>query len=165
MKVLLIGSGGREHAIAYALKKSPKIKELHAIPGNPGIAELGVCHAGDVTDIESILKFVKENEIDFTVVGPEVPLCLGLVNLLEDNGYKAFGPRKEAANLEGSKAFAKEFMVKHNIPTALYKEVNTYDDAVSALKEFTYPVVIKADGLAAGKGVVICDSYEMAVTT
>lgn len=165
MKVLLIGSGGREHAIAYALKKSPKIKELHAIPGNPGIAELGVCHAGDVTDIESILKFVKENEIDFTVVGPEVPLCLGLVNLLEDNGYKAFGPRKEAANLEGSKAFAKEFMVKHNIPTALYKEVNTYNDAVSALKEFTYPVVIKADGLAAGKGVVICDSYEMAVTT
>ena len=165
MKVLLIGSGGREHAIAYALKKSPKIKELHAIPGNPGISELATCHAGDVADIDSILKFVKENEIDFTVVGPEVPLCLGLVDLLEDNGYKAFGPRKLAATLEGSKAFAKEFMVKHNIPTALYKEVTNYNDAVNALAEFSYPVVIKADGLAAGKGVVICDCYEMAIGT
>ena len=165
MKVLLIGGGGREHAIAYALKKSPKLKELHAIPGNPGIAELATIHPGDVSDIESILKFVKENEIDFTVVGPEVPLCLGLVDLLEDNGYKAFGPRKLAATLEGSKAFAKEFMVKHNIPTALYKEVSTYEEAVLALNEFTYPVVIKADGLAAGKGVVICDSYEMSVET
>ena len=165
MKVLLIGGGGREHAIAYALKKSPKLKELHAIPGNPGIAELATIHPGDVSDIESILKFVKENEIDFTVVGPELPLCLGLVDLLEDNGYKAFGPRKLAATLEGSKAFAKEFMVKHNIPTALYKEVSTYEEAVLALNEFTYPVVIKADGLAAGKGVVICDSYEMSVET
>ena len=96
MKVLLIGSGGREHAIAYALKKSPKIKELHAIPGNPGISELATCHAGDVADIDSILKFVKENEIDFTVVGPEVPLCLGLVDLLEDNGYK---PKSISAKL------------------------------------------------------------------
>ena len=165
MKVLLVGSGGREHAIAYALKKSPKLTELHAIPGNPGIKEIATCHPGDVADIQSILKFVQENEIDFTVVGPEVPLCLGLVDLLEDNGYKAFGPRKEAANLEGSKAFAKEFMVKHNIPTALYKEVKTYDDAVLALTEFSYPVVIKADGLAAGKGVVICDNYDMAIDT
>ena len=123
MKVLLVGSGGREHAIAYSLKKSPHVTELYAIPGNPGIAELGTCYNCDVTDLDNILKFVKENEIDFTVVGPEVPLCLGLVDLLEDNGYKAFGPRKAAANLEGSKAFAKEFMVKHNIPTALYKEV------------------------------------------
>ena len=165
MKVLLIGSGGREHAIAYALKKSPKIKELHAIPGNPGISELATCHAGDVADIDSILKFVKENEIDFTVVGPEVPICLGLVDLLEDNGYKAFGPRKLAATLEGSKAFAKEFMVKHNIPTALYKEVTNYNDAVNALAEFSYPVVIKADGLAAGKGVVIAENEQIAKET
>lgn len=165
MKVLLIGSGGREHAIAYAINKSPKVSELHAIPGNPGIAKIATCHDCDVTDLVSILNFVKENKIDFTVVGPEVPLCLGLVDLLEDNGYRAFGPRMKAANLEGSKAFAKEFMVKHNIPTALYKEVKTYDDAIKALEEFSFPVVIKADGLAAGKGVVICDSKEMAITT
>ena len=165
MKVLLVGGGGREHAIAYALKKSPKLTELHAIPGNPGIQEIAICHPGNVADINSILEFVKSNEIDFTVVGPEVPLCLGLVDLLEDNGYKAFGPRKLAATLEGSKAFAKEFMVRHNIPTALYKEVRNYEDAVNALEEFSYPVVIKADGLAAGKGVVICDTKEMAVAT
>ena len=165
MKVLLIGSGGREHAIAYSLKKSPHVKELYAIPGNPGIAKLGTCVNYAVTDLNKILEFVEENKIDFTVVGPEVPLCLGLVDLLEDNGHKAFGPRKAAANLEGSKAFAKEFMVKHNIPTALYKEVTSYEEAVLALEEFSYPVVLKADGLAAGKGVVICDSKEMAITT
>ena len=165
MKVLLIGSGGREHAIAYSLKKSPHVKELYAIPGNPGIAKLGTCVNYAVTDLNKILEFVEENKIDFTVVGPEVPLCLGLVDLLEDNGHKAFGPRKAAANLEGSKAFAKEFMVKHNIPTALYKEVILYEEAILALEEFSYPVVLKADGLAAGKGVVICDSKEMAITT
>ena len=165
MKVLLIGGGGREHAIAYSLKKSPHVSELYAIPGNPGISELGTCVNYDVTDLDKILEFVNENNIDFTVVGPEVPLCLGLVDLLEDNGHKAFGPRKAAANLEGSKAFAKEFMVKHNIPTALYKEVTSYEEAVNALDEFSYPVVLKADGLAAGKGVVICDNKEMAVQT
>ena len=155
MKVLIIGSGGREHAIAYALNKSPLVSELHAIPGNPGISEIATCHKGNVEDLEGILNFVKENKIDFTVVGPEVPLCLGLVDLLEDNGFKVFGPRKEAATLEGSKVFSKEFMVKHNIPTAKYLEVKTYIDAVNALDKFEYPVVIKADGLAAGKGVVI----------
>ena len=155
MKVLIIGSGGREHAIAYALNKSPLVSELHAIPGNPGISEIATCHKGNVEDLEVILNFVKENNIDFTVVGPEVPLCLGLVDLLEDNGFKAFGPRKEAATLEGSKVFSKEFMVKHNIPTAKYLEVKTYIDAVNALDKFEYPVVVKADGLAAGKGVVI----------
>ena len=165
MKVLLIGSGGREHAIAYSLKKSPHVSELYAIPGNPGISELGTCVNYDVTDLDKILEFVNENNIDFTVVGPEVPLCLGLVDLLESHGHSAFGPKKEAANLEGSKAFAKEFMVKHNIPTALYKEVTSYEEAVNALDEFSYPVVLKADGLAAGKGVVICDNKEMAVQT
>ena len=155
MKVLIIGSGGREHAIAYALNKSPLVSELHAIPGNPGISEIATCHKGNVEDLEGILNFVKENKIDFTVVGPEVPLCLGLVDLLEDNGFKAFGPRKEAATLEGSKVFSKEFMVKHNIPTAKYLEVKTYEEAINALDKFEYPVVVKADGLAAGKGVVI----------
>ena len=157
MKVLIIGSGGREHAIAYKLSQSKKVTEIHAIPGNPGIAELGTCHKGNVEDLEYILKFVEEYNIDLTVVGPEVPLCLGLVDLLESHGHIAFGPTKRAATLEGSKVFSKDFMKRHNIPTAISKEVDNYSDACEALSEFSYPVVIKADGLAAGKGVVICD--------
>ena len=165
MKVLVIGSGGREHAIAYALNKSDKVDEIHAIPGNPGIAEIGTCHNGSVEDLEGILKFVEDNNIDFTVVGPEVPLCLGLVDLLEEHGHLAFGPKKLAATLEGSKAFSKDFMYRHNIPTAAYKEVNSYEEAVGALSSFEYPVVVKADGLAAGKGVVICENEQMAIDT
>ena len=164
MKVLIIGSGGREHAIAYALNKSSKVSEIHAIPGNPGIAKIGTCHPGSVEDLEGILRFVEENNIDFTVIGPEVPLCLGLADLLEDHGHKVFGPRKESATLEGSKAFSKAFMERHNIPTAAYKEVNSYEEAVNALESFDYPVVVKADGLAAGKGVVICENKEEAIT-
>ena len=165
MKVLIIGSGGREHAIAYSLNKSKRVSEIHAIPGNPGIAQIGTCHAGSVEDLEGILHFVEENNIDFTVVGPEVPLCLGLTDLLEDHGHKVFGPRKYAATFEGSKAFSKEFMVRHNIPTAKYKEVNSFEEACEAIKEFSYPLVIKADGLAAGKGVVICEDEALAVST
>lgn len=165
MKVLVIGGGGREHAIAYTLNKSPKVDEIHAIPGNPGIAEIGTCHQGSVEDLEGILKFVEENNIDFTVIGPEVPLCMGLSDLLESHGYKVFGPTKRAATLEGSKAFSKDFMTRHNIPTAAYKEVNFYEEAVEALSSFTYPVVVKADGLAAGKGVVICENKKIAEST
>ena len=165
MKVLIIGSGGREHAIAYSLHKSSKVKEIHAIPGNPGIAKIGTCHSGNVEDIESILKFVEDNNIDFTVVGPEVPLCLGLVDLLESHGHLAFGPRQKASMLEGSKVFSKEFMVRHNIPTAKYQSVSTYNEAIEALKDFSYPVVVKADGLAAGKGVVICEDETTAKKT
>ena len=165
MKVLLIGSGGREHAIAYTLKKSNKVSEIHAIPGNPGIADIGTCHPGSVEDLDGILKFVEENHIDYTVVGPEVPLCMGLVDLLEANGHKVFGPKKEAAILEGSKVFAKNFMKRHNIPTALSDEVSSYEEAVIALKKYNYPVVVKADGLAAGKGVVICENEEHALET
>lgn len=165
MKVLVIGSGGREHAIAYTLHKSPKVTEIHAIPGNPGIAEIGTCHNGSVEDLEGILKFVEENNIDFTVIGPEVPLCMGLADLLESHGHKVFGPTKHAATLEGSKAFSKDFMARHNIPTAAYKEVKSYDEAVEALVNFSYPVVVKADGLAAGKGVVICEDEQMAKDT
>ena len=162
MKVLVIGSGGREHAIAYALSKSSKVSEIHAIPGNPGISKIGTCHNMKVEDLNGILEFVEKNNIDFTVVGPEVPLCLGLADLLEDHGHKVFGPRKEAAMLEGSKAFAKDFMKKYNIPTADSKEVHSYEEALESLKYFNYPVVVKADGLAAGKGVVICENYEEA---
>ncbi|MBQ7890289.1 MAG: phosphoribosylamine--glycine ligase [Erysipelotrichaceae bacterium] len=165
MKVLVIGSGGREHAIAYALNKSPKVTEIHAIPGNPGIAEIGKCHDGSVEDLQGILHFVEENDIDLTVVGPEVPLCMGLADLLEDHGHKVFGPRKHAATFEGSKAFSKEFMIRHGLPTARYHEVNSYEESIEALREFSYPVVVKADGLAAGKGVVICEDEMMAKNT
>lgn len=165
MKVLVIGSGGREHAIAYSLSKSPKVTEMHAIPGNPGISQIATCHKASVEDLDYILNFVKDNNIDLTVIGPEVPLCMGLADLLEDNGFKAFGPRKFAATLEGSKAFSKKFMTKYNIPTAGYVEVDEYEQAVKALKQFSYPVVVKADGLAAGKGVVICECEEEAIDT
>ena len=165
MKVLIIGSGGREHAIAYKLSQSKKVTEIHAIPGNPGIEKIGTCHKGNVEDLEYILKFVEEYNIDLTVVGPEVPLCLGLVDLLESHGHIAFGPTKRAATLEGSKVFSKDFMKRHNIPTAISKEVDNYSDACEALSEFSYPVVIKADGLAAGKGVVICDDEVTAKET
>ena len=165
MKVLVIGSGGREHAITYALSKSSKVSELHCIPGNPGMAEIATCHSGSVTDLEGILKFVEDNAIDFTVIGPEVPLVMGLADLLEAHGHKVFGPTKAAALLEGSKAYSKDFMERHHIPTAAYKEVNSYEEAVSALANFSYPVVVKADGLAAGKGVVICEDETMAKET
>jgi phosphoribosylamine--glycine ligase len=165
MNVLVIGSGGREHAIAYALAKSEHVDKLFALPGNPGIAEIGKCIPGSVEDLEGILKVVEDYNIELTVIGPEVPLCLGLADLLEDHGHKVFGPRKAAANLEGSKAFSKKFMEKHHIPTAKYVEVTELDAAYKALNDFSYPVVIKADGLAAGKGVVICEEEEMAKET
>lgn len=165
MKVLVIGSGGREHAICYALHKSQKVDEIHAIPGNPGIAQIGTCHQGSVEDIEGIATFAKDNQMDFVVVGPEVPLCMGLADRLRENGFPVFGPMQKAATLEGSKAFSKDFMIRHHIPTAAYKEVHCYDEAVKALDAFSYPVVIKADGLAAGKGVVIASNRKEAIQT
>lgn len=165
MKVLVIGSGGREHAIAYKLNLSDKVSQIYAIPGNPGIASFGVNVSGSVEDIPFILNFAKENKIDFVVIGPEVPLCMGLADTLEENGFKVFGPRQKAAMLEGSKAFSKEFMIKHNIPTAKYVEVNNYDQSIKELDNFSYPLVIKADGLAAGKGVVIVNDENEAKET
>ena len=120
MKVLVIGSGGREHAIAYKLVQSEKVTELHAIPGNPGIAKIGTNHNISVTDLNGILDFVRTHEIDLTVVGPEVPLCMGLSDLLEENGFKVFGPKKQGALFEASKAHTKKFLEKYNIPTAKY---------------------------------------------
>ena len=160
MNVLIIGSGGREHDIAYALNKSNKVENIHAIPGNPGISKIGECHNVKLNDFIGILKVVEENHINLTVIGPEVPLCEGLADYLESFGHKVFGPRKESALLEGSKAFSKRFMEKYGIPTAKYVELDSFDDAVKALDSFSYPVVVKADGLAAGKGVIICDNYE-----
>lgn len=160
MNVLIIGSGGREHAIAYTLNKSTKVNEIHAIPGNPGISEIGTCHNEKIDNFEGILKVIEENNIDLTVIGPEVPLCMGLADYLDNLGHKVFGPKKFAATLEGSKAFSKRFMYKYNIPTAKYVECDNYLDAIKALDEFSYPVVVKADGLAAGKGVIICETYQ-----
>lgn len=165
MRVLVIGSGGREAAIAYALNKSSKVDELYCLPGNPGIGEIATLINGSVEDLDFILKTVEDLNIDFTVIGPEVPLCMGLADLLESHGHKVFGPTKVAATLEGSKAFSKDFMKRHNIPTAEYVEIDDYKKAVESLKRFKYPLVIKADGLAAGKGVVICEDEEMALKT
>ena len=165
MKVLVIGSGGREHAIAYKLKQSPKVTELYAIPGNPGIASLGTCVPGSVEDNEFIVDFIKKNQIDLTVIGPEVPLCKGLADDIEKAGYKAFGPQKKAATLEGSKAYSKDFMVRHHIPTAKYIEVTDFEKACKEVDHFDFPLVIKADGLAAGKGVVIVENKEDAIST
>lgn len=164
MKVLVIGSGGREHAIAYKLSSSPQVDQLFAMPGNPGMAEIATLVEGSVEDLDGILKFVEKKKIDLTVIGPEVPLCMGLADLLEDHGHMVFGPRQQAAKLEGSKAFSKHFMAKHHIPTARYEEVNDYQEALNALEHFDYPVVVKADGLAAGKGVVICEDASQAKT-
>ena len=165
MRVLVIGSGGREAAIAYALNKSSKVDELYCLPGNPGTGEIATLINGSVEDLDFILKTVEDLNIDFTVIGPEVPLCMGLADLLESHGHKVFGPTKVAATLEGSKAFSKDFMKRHNIPTAEYIEVNDYENGLESLKRFKYPLVIKADGLAAGKGVVICEDEEMALKT
>ena len=151
MKVLVIGSGGREHAIAYKLNQSSKVDKIYAIPGNPGIAKIGECIDGKVEDNEMIVKYLTENRA------------------LEKNLVMEWIARgdiyEHAATLEGSKAFSKDFMIRHSIPTAKYKEVNSYDEAVKAISEFDYPLVIKADGLAAGKGVVIVDNHEDATVT
>ena len=163
MKVLIIGSGGRENALAWKLKQDSRIEEIHAIPGNPGIDMFGTSHSGDVEDIEGLLNFAKENKIDFTIVGPEVPLCLGIVDRFEEEGLQIFGPVKETARLEGSKSFAKEFMKKHDLPTAKYIKTSSVDKALKELPNYSLPVVIKADGLCAGKGVVIATTRQEAV--
>ncbi|HEY3251558.1 MAG TPA: phosphoribosylamine--glycine ligase [Ignavibacteria bacterium] len=167
MNVLVIGSGGREHAIVWKLKQSLKIEKLYAAPGNPGMAELAECIEIKSDDIPGLLNFAKENHIGLTVVGPEVPLQLGIVNEFQNAGLKIFGPTKEAARLEMSKIFAKDFMLRYNIPTAKYRTFNTDTrrEAVHYLESLSYPVVIKADGLAAGKGVIICENKGDAFNT
>ncbi|MCX8083983.1 MAG: phosphoribosylamine--glycine ligase [Calditerrivibrio sp.] len=157
MKVLVVGSGGREHAIAWKLAESPKVTKVFCAPGNGGTANENKCENVDikVTDFEKLAAFVMDNDIYFTVVGPEEPLAKGLSDFFEDKGLKVFGPKKDGALLEASKAFAKEVMVSAGIPTAFYKECNNYGSAVEYLKEKGVPIVIKADGLAAGKGVTV----------
>ena len=160
MKILVVGSGGREHAIIRALKKSPKAETIYALPGNGGIAADAICVEGSATDIDRVVSFSKDNGIDFVVVAPDNPLVLGMVDALNEAGIATFGPRATAAILEGSKVFSKNLMKKYGIPTARYE---TFDDAHAAVayieKMNEYPVVIKADGLALGKGVIIAQNF------
>lgn len=160
MKVLVVGSGGREHAICYSLLKGKKVNEIYCAPGNAGISEIAQCLSIKDNDIDNLYKFAKENKIDLTIVGPEVPLVDGIVDKFEKENLRIFGPNKKCSMLEGSKAFSKEFMIKHDIPTAKYKEYMDLDEAINEIDSFGYPVVIKADGLAAGKGVVIAKDKE-----
>ena len=165
MKILVVGGGGREHAICWKLSNESNVEKIYCAPGNAGISSIAECvNIGD-SDIENLLKFAKENKIDLTIVGPEIPLVAGIVDVFEKEGLKIFGPNKKCAQLEGSKAFSKDFMIRHNLPTAKYKEYTNLDEAISEIDSFGYPVVIKADGLAAGKGVVIPENREDAITT
>lgn len=163
MDVLVIGGGGREHAIVWAFKKSPKVNKIYAIPGNAGIEEIAECENISVMDFESIFKFLEAHKnIDLVFVAPDDPLAGGLVDFLEDKGYKVFGPKKNAAIIEGSKSFAKKLMKKYGIPTASYEEFTDYEKAISYVEKQKYPIVIKADGLALGKGVIIAENIEEA---
>lgn len=161
-KVLVVGGGGRCHAIVKALKRSPRVDKIYCAPGNAGIAEDAECVAIGVEDVDAIVNFVKSNGIDMTVVGPEAALAAGLVNALEAEGLKAFGPTKEAARIESSKEFAKQIMAKYNVPTAAYEAFDDFDKALEYVKSRPLPAVIKYDGLAAGKGVVVAMTYEEA---
>ncbi len=165
MKILIIGSGGREHALVWKIKQSPLVREIYCAPGNAGIAALAEIVPINANDHDGILKFAKEKSIDLTVVGPEQPLTDGIVDLFEAHGLKIFGPSKLAAELEGSKVFAKQFMRKHHIPTAEFRAFSAAErfDAERYVNEIPVPIVIKADGLAAGKGVSICDTKEQAL--
>jgi phosphoribosylamine--glycine ligase len=162
MKVLVIGGGGREHALCAAIRRSPRVSEVVCAPGNGGIASVARCVKVDQKDIDDLLRAVAAEKPDLTVVGPEGPLALGLVDAMQARGLKVFGPTRDAAMLETSKSYAKRFMQRHTIPTAAYAVCESRQEAQDALAMFHLPVVIKADGLAAGKGVVICETKEQA---
>ncbi|HMD14711.1 MAG TPA: phosphoribosylamine--glycine ligase, partial [Bacteroidota bacterium] len=165
MNVLIIGSGGREHALTWKIRQSPLVTEIFCLPGNAGTGEIAKNVPIKMTDHEEILGFVREQNIDFTVVGPEQPLTEGIVDLFTSHGLKIFGPAKAAAEIEGSKVFAKHFMKKYNIPTAEFRTFTAAEryDAERYINEVPVPIVLKADGLAAGKGVTVCESKEQAL--
>lgn len=158
MKVLVVGSGGREHAILWKLQQSPKVEQLYVAPGNDGMDDIATRVPIAVDALEDLVKFAKENQIDLTIVGPEVPLTLGIVDVFEQNGCRCFGPNKDAAQIEGSKEFAKNLMQKYQIPTAKFACFSQVSEAKAYLDEVGIPCVVKADGLAAGKGVIICQT-------
>ena len=162
MKVLIVGGGGREHAIAACVAKSPKADQIYCAPGNAGIAEYAVCVPIGAMEFDKLVAFAKEKEIDLVIVGMDDPLVAGLVDEMEAAGIRTFGPRKNAAILEGSKAFSKDLMKKYNIPTAGYENFTDPEAALAYLENASYPIVLKADGLALGKGVLICQDFEEA---
>ena len=162
MKVLVVGSGGREHAICWTLAQSPKVTELYCAPGNGGIAQVATCVNVKATDVESMVAWAKENAMDFVMVAPDDPLAMGMVDAMEAAGIPAFGPRANAAIIEGSKAFSKELMKKYSIPTAKYQTFTDLDKTLAYIEEQGAPIVVKADGLALGKGVVVASTVEEA---
>ena len=162
MKVLIVGSGGREHAIAWSVAKSPKVDKIFCAPGNAGIAEFAECVNIGAMEFDKLVAFAKENAIDLTIIGMDDPLVGGVVDAFESEGLRVFGPRKNAAIIEGSKAFSKDLMKKYNIPTAAYENFTDPDEAIKYLETAKMPIVLKADGLALGKGVLICNTLEEA---
>ncbi len=162
MKVLVVGSGGREHAIVTSISKSKRVSKIYCAPGNAGIAQLAECVDIGVMEFDKLVAFAKENAIDLTVVAPDDPLVAGAVDAFENAGLRAFGPRANAAIIEGSKAFSKDLMKKYDIPTAAYETFEDADAALAYLETAEFPIVLKADGLALGKGVLICNTLEEA---
>jgi len=163
MKVLIVGGGGREHAIAAAVAKSSRVDKIYCAPGNAGIAAVAECVPIGVMEFDKMADFAEGNGIDLVIVGPDDPLVAGIVDVLKERGLKVFGPDKKAAILEGSKAFSKDLMKKYNIPTAAYENFDNAEDAIEYLKTAKMPIVLKADGLALGKGVLICNTLEEAL--
>ena len=163
MKLLLIGSGGREHALAWKLAKSQKVEKIFVAPGNGGTAIENKCENVNITDIDELVKFAQKEIIDITIVGPEDPLTKGIVNKFKKQGLKIFGPAENGARLEGSKSFSKDFMKKYNVKTAEYATFTDINEALVYLETCSYPTVVKADGLAAGKGVIICENKQEAI--
>ncbi|HDK41245.1 MAG TPA: phosphoribosylamine--glycine ligase, partial [Nitrospirae bacterium] len=164
MKVLVIGSGGREHALVWKLNQSPKVDRIFCAPGNAGISEIAECISIKADDIDSLLNFARYERIDLTVVGPEVPLTLGIVDTFKKEDLRVFGPEASGAQLEGSKVFSKDIMRKYGLPSAEYKTFTSYLHAQEYVRLKGAPLVIKADGLAAGKGVIVAESVEEATS-
>ena len=165
MKVLILGSGGREHALAWAVSRSQRVTEVVCAPGNGGIAQVARCVPVDLKDVNAMVRLAEEEQPSLTVVGPELPLSLGVVDAFKERGYRIFGPTREAARLESSKAFAKQFMKRYKIPTANYAVCTSAREVEHSLTYFHPPIVVKADGLAAGKGVIICPTRHFALET
>jgi phosphoribosylamine---glycine ligase len=165
MKVLVLGSGGREHALAWAVARSPRVTQIVCAPGNGGMAQIARCVPVDLKDLDDMVRLAQAEKPDLTIVGPELPLSLGIVDALQERGLRVFGPTRAAAMLETSKGFTKRFLQRHNIPTANFAICTTAAEAEKAAEKFHPPIVVKADGLAAGKGVVLCDSRHIAVET
>lgn len=164
MKVLVVGSGGREHAICWKVSQSKRVDKIYCAPGNAGISQVAECVDINAMDFDRLVAFAKEKEIDLTVIGMDDPLVGGIVDAFEAEGLRVFGPRKNAAILEGSKAFSKDLMKKYNIPTAAYETFTSAEEAKAYLENADYPIVLKADGLALGKGVLICMNREQAMS-